>query len=384
MALELRLHRGLGDIAPADWDRLGGDRDPFLSHAFLRALETTACLEPYGWHPHHLVVHGADDRPLAAMPLYLKTNSYGEFVFDWSWAGAYERQGIEYYPKLVSSIPYTPATGQRLLFVPDASERDALAGLLVQQAIDIAQRNALSGAHWLFTPPDQTELLHHQHGLMRRMGCQYHWHNHDYADFDAFLADFTAQKRKKLRRERRRAIEEGVTLHVLHGDEADAPTLDAFHRFYLDTFEKHMGIPTLSREFFHEVAAGLGRRFVLVMARHGGEWVAGAVNFRSDTTLYGRYWGCREAYHSLHFETCYYQGIDYCIAAGLQRFEPGAQGEHKISRGFLPTPTWSAHWIANEHMRPHLEIFCSREERMMQAQCAELRQHSPFRQALER
>jgi hypothetical protein len=382
MSLELRLHEGLSGIEAADWDRLGGDHDPFLSHAFLHALEATDCLEPYGWHPRHLVAHGPDGRPLAAMPLYVKTNSYGEFVFDWSWADAYARQGLDYYPKLVSSVPYTPSTGRRLLLAPDAPDPDALTGMLVQQALSIARDNKLSGMHWLFTPPEQTERLL-QHGLMRRMGCQYHWHNRGYADFDAFLADFSAHKRKKLRRERRRVVEDKVTLHTLHGDEAGEGEIDAFHRFYLDTFERHMGLPTLSREFFHSVAAGLGRRFILVMAEHDGEWVAGAVNFRSDEALYGRYWGCRDAFHSLHFEACYYQGIEYCIEHGLQSFEPGAQGEHKISRGFLPTPTWSAHWIADEGMRPHLETFCRREEQMMRAQCAELHAHSPFKAELD-
>lgn len=382
MSLELRLHEGLGEIAAADWDRLGGDRDPFLSHAFLRALEETDCLEPYGWYPRHLVVHGHDDRPAAALPLYVKSNSYGEFVFDWSWADAYARQGLEYYPKLVSGVPYTPATGRRLLLAPDVADPDSLANLLIRQAVALARDNGLSGMHWLFTPAEQTELLVDR-GLMRRMGCQYHWRNRGYADFDEFLADFSSHKRKKLRRERRRVIEDGVALRTLHGDEASDADLDAFHRFYLDTFERHMGIPTLSREFFHRVARGLGKRFLLVMAEHEGDWVAGAVNFRSDETLYGRYWGCQDAFHSLHFETCYYQGIDYCIEHGLSSFEPGAQGEHKISRGFLPTPTWSAHWIADEGMRPHLEGFCQREEQMMLAQCAELKTHSPFRADVE-
>ena len=382
MSLELRLHEGLSGIEAADWDRLGGDRDPFLSHAFLHALETTDCLEPYGWHPRHLVAHDTDGRPLAAIPLYVKTNSYGEFVFDWSWADAYARQGLDYYPKLVSSVPYTPSTGRRLLLAPDAPDPEALSGILVQQALSIARDNGLSGMHWLFTPGAETERLQ-QHGLMRRMGCQYHWRNRGYVDFDGFLAEFSAHKRKKLRRERRRVVEDRVTLHTLHGDEAGEGDIDAFHRFYLDTFERHMGLPTLSREFFHSVAAGLGRRFILVMAEYDGEWVAGAVNFRSDEALYGRYWGCRDAFHSLHFETCYYQGIEYCIEHGLQSFEPGAQGEHKISRGFLPTPTWSAHWIADENMRPHLETFCRREEQMMRAQCAELHSHSPFKAELD-
>ncbi|OBS10887.1 GNAT family N-acetyltransferase [Acidihalobacter prosperus] len=377
MALEVSIHQGLGEIAPEAWDALGGARDPFLSHAFLHALENTECLQPYGWHPHHLLVHD-DGRLVAATPLYAKTNSYGEFVFDWSWAGAYERNGLSYYPKLVAAVPYTPATGRRLLIAPDAPQPEALVDLMIEQTIEFARRNGLSGAHWLFTQEDETERLQH-HGLMRRLGCQYHWENRGYGSFDDFVGTFSSRKRKKVNRERRRVSEQGVTLHVLHGDEVDETLIATFHDFYLNTFERHMGVPTLTLDFFRKIAHSLGRRFVLVMARRGGEWIAGAVNFRGDDTLYGRYWGCRETIEDLHFEACYYQGIDYCIAEGLQRFEPGAQGEHKIARGFLPTRTWSAHWIADAGFRPHLEAFCRREETAMSRECESLMSLSPYR-----
>ncbi|AOV17054.1 GNAT family N-acetyltransferase [Acidihalobacter aeolianus] len=384
MALEISIQQGLGDVDADAWDALGGDRNPFLSHAFLHALETTDCLQPYGWHPYHLLVRDTDDggRLLAATPLYAKTNSYGEFVFDWAWAGAYERNGKNYYPKLVSSIPYTPATGSRLLVRLDAPNPDALADLMIAQTIEFARNNHLSGMHWLFTPETETERLG-SHGLMRRLGCQYHWENRGYADFADFLAAFSSRKRKKVQRERRRVAEQGVSLHVLHGDELDDDIIEAFHGFYLNTFERHMGVPTLGLDFFRTVARALGPRFVLVMARRDGEWLAGAVNFRGADTLYGRYWGCRETVEDLHFEACYYQGIDYCIAEGLSRFEPGAQGEHKIARGFLPTRTWSAHWIADPEFRVQLERFCRHEQSLMERECTELMAHSPYRDTPE-
>lgn len=377
VAFEISIGKGLGDITPEAWDILGGDRDPFLSHAFLRTLETTHCLEPYGWYPHHLLVHDGTQL-VAATPLYAKTNSYGEFVFDWAWAGAYERSGLPYYPKLVAAVPYTPASGHRLLISPDVDQPEALSDLMITQTLKFARDNQLSGVHWLFTPLDETEHLR-QHGLMRRLGCQYHWQNQGYRDFNEFLSTFSSRKRKKVNRERRRVVEQGISLHIFHGDELDDEMIERFHAFYLNTFEKHMGIPTLTLDFFREVAHRLGHRFVLMMGRQGDEWIAGAVCFRGMDTLFGRYWGCSRTLEDLHFEICYYQGIEYCIAEGLQRFEPGAQGEHKISRGFLPTRTWSAHWIANDQFRPHLEVFCRREERAMEKECASLMALSPFR-----
>lgn len=377
MALKIGFKKGLGEIMPMAWDALGGDHDPFLSHAFLHALETTGCLEPYGWYPHHLLIY-EDHHLLAATPLYVKTNSYGEFVFDWSWASAYERSGLSYYPKLVAAVPYTPVTGRRFLIAPNVDNPTSLIDLMIAQTIRFAQDNQLSGVHWLFPSFHETECLS-RHGLMRRLGCQYHWQNQNYRDFDDFLSTFSSRKRKKVKRERRRVTEQGISLHVFHGNEINDELIRIFHGFYLNTFERHMGIPTLSLDFFRQVAQGLGRRFVLVMARQRNEWIAGAVNFKGTDTLYGRYWGCGKPLEDLHFETCYYQGIDYSIAEGLRRFEPGAQGEHKIARGFLPSRTWSSHWVANPEFRPHLEVFCRREEAAMTRECESLMALSPFR-----
>ncbi len=381
MALQVSIHEGLGTIEPHIWDSLGGSRDPFLSHAFLHALETTECLQPYGWYPYHILVH-EEGRLLAATPLYAKSNSYGEFVFDWAWADAYERQGLTYYPKLVSGIPYTPATGARLLIAPDASEPEELTNILIQQTIDFAHQNKLSSVHWLFTYKSENDKLCN-HGLMRRLGCQYHWENHGYRDFDEFLSTFSSRKRKNVKRERRRVTEQGISLHVLHGNELNEEIIETFHGFYLNTFERHWGIPTLSLAFFQQIARRLGDRFVLVMAKKNGDWIAGAANFRGIDTLYGRYWGCKESMENLHFEACYYAGIEYCIEQGLKRFEPGAQGEHKIPRGFLPTPTWSAHWIADPEFRRHLQRFCHQEEMAMEQECQALMALSPYREQQE-
>lgn len=377
-AVDIRIHESLDEIDPEAWDLLGGRDDPFLSHAFLAALERHGCLgETYGWYPRHLALYQGG-RLVGATPLYIKTNSYGEFVFDWSWAAAYRRYGLRYYPKLVAAPPYTPVTGRRLLVHPHVDPAPVKARL-IDEGIALARELGCSGVHWLFTDGQDTQALAAR-GLMLRQGCQYHWHNNGYRHFPHFLEAFSSRKRKKVNRERRRVAEQGVTLRILHGHEVSDALWSVFHAFYLDTFEKKAGIPTLSLEFFREVGRSLGGHVVLVLAEHGGEPVAGAINFRGRDALYGRYWGCARDFHSLHFEACYYQGIDYCIAHGLARFEPGAQGEHKIPRGFLPTPTWSAHWIAHEGFSAVLADFCRREQQAVRAQCRELFELSPYRE----
>ena len=374
--MEIRVHDSLEAIEPAAWDRLGGNSDPFLSHAFLVALERHGCLgEEYGWYPRHLAVYDGG-KLIGATPLYAKTNSYGEFVFDWSWASAYERYGLHYYPKLVAAVPYTPITGRRLLVAPGI-EPGPVQERLIDQAIELARDLNCSGMHWLFTDADDTARLRAR-GLPLRLGCQYHWHNNGYRDFEHFVDAFASRKRKKVLRERRRVAEQAVSLRTLHGHEVSAELWGVVHRYYVDTFEKKAGLPTLTLDFFKEVGRTLGERVVVVLAEHGGEPVAAAINFRSDRALYGRYWGCDQDFHSLHFEACYYQGLDYCIAHGLQTFEPGAQGEHKIGRGFLPTPTWSAHWIAEPAFARVIEDFCRREQRMMTEHCDQLFELSPF------
>lgn len=376
--MDIRVHQSLEDIDPPSWDRLGGHDNPFLSHAFLVALERHECVgERFGWYPRHLTVY-QNGQLVAATPLYAKTNSYGEFVFDWSWESAYRRYGLAYYPKLVSAVPYTPATGRRLLTAPDIDPAP-LRTRMIESAIELARSEGHTGVHWLFTDDADTRALK-DYGLMLRMGCQYHWHNDAYGDFDAFLAAFSSRKRKKVNRERRRVEEQDITLRTLLGHEISEELWTVFHRFYTDTFEKKAGIPTLDLGFFREIGRSLGERVVLVLAEHEGRPVAGAINFRGRNTLYGRYWGCDRDFHSLHFEACYYQGIDFCIEQGLEHFEPGAQGEHKISRGFLPTRTWSGHWIAETGFAQAIADFCTREEALMRDQCEELAALSPFRE----
>jgi predicted N-acyltransferase len=375
--LQLHICDDLGQVPAVDWDRLVGPRYPFLRHAFLAGLEQHDCLgERYGWLPRHLLLRDPDDRLVAAAPLYLKFNSYGEFVFDWAWADAYQRQGLAYYPKLVSASPYTPATGPKLLLAPDAPQGAAAA--LLQAAQRLAEQLEVSSLHWLFPPDAQKELMA-EAGLMVRTGCQFHWENRGYRDFDHYLSHFSSAKRKQVRRERRRVAEAGVSLRRLHGDEATAADWALFHRLYEDTFDRKGGIPTLSLEFFLSLAEKDPQSVLLVLAEHGGEPVAAAFNLVGSDALYGRHWGCRAQFHSLHFEACYYQGLDYCIERGLTRFEPGAQGEHKISRGFLPTPTWSAHWLAHPGFSAAVADFLQRETQGMAAYMAELREHSPFK-----
>lgn len=375
--MELRIVDALDDLPAADWDRLAGDANPFLSHAFLAALERHGCVgEHFGWRPRHLALYD-DGRLIGAVPLYLKDNSYGELVFDFAWADAYRRAGLRYYPKAVVAIPYTPATGPRLLLDPTADAERA-ADLLTGAAVALCGELGLSSLHWLFTDAADTERLRAR-GFLPRRGVQFHWHNPGYRDFDDFLDGFTAEKRKKLRRERRRVAEAGIELRIVHGHEADDALWRTVHAFYASTFERKSGIATLSLDFFREIGRTMGDRVVLVVAYADDRPVACAINLRGRQALYGRHWGCAAAYHSLHFEACYYQGIDYCIRHGLTLFEPGAQGEHKISRGFVPVSTWSAHWIADDRFRTAIADFLQREDRAMRDYVDDLRGHIPYR-----
>lgn len=377
--MELKIIPSIDVLGASEWNAVAGTDNPFLRHEFLAALERHHCVgEQYGWLPRHLLAFDDDGRLAGAVPLYLKDNSYGEFVFDWAWADAFQRNRIAYYPKAVVSIPYTPATGPRLLVRKDV-DRDRVAVALIKLARALMEQEQLSSLHWLFTNAADTTLLEQQ-GFMLRLGCQFHWHNKGYRDFEDYLAALNSRKRKNVRRERRHVQEANIDLRVVHGHEMTAEEWSVMHTFYRSTFEKKSGIPTLSQAFFAELSRTMGEQLVMVFAYHQGQAVAGAINFRSSDTLYGRHWGCREDFHSLHFEACYYQGIEYCIANGLQVFEPGAQGEHKISRGFLPTATWSAHWIQHEGFRSAITDFVRREQGGMQDYMETLYEQSPYRQ----
>lgn len=376
MAVNTGIISDLTRIDRRVWNALLPDSNPFLRHEFLAALETQGCLEQTGWTPNHLVVRDATGKLIGAMPAYLKTNSFGEFIFDWSWASAYERAGMDYYPKLVCAVPYTPATGPRLLTGDNADK--TVKHQLLQAGIDFAREHRLSSVHWLFPQGDDRQSLA-ANDLLLRLNYQYHWQNRAYTDFEHYLSFFRSRKRKQIRHERAVVHEAGIRMRLLHGDELDDQLWDIVYGFYQSTFMKKGNYPALTLSFFKALAATMGRNLVIILAEYKGNFVAGSICFRSDDTLYGRYWGCSREFKDLHFETCFYRGIEYCIAEGLQRFEPGAQGEHKITRGFLPVETWSAHWIGNNGFRRAIADFLVREQTALTEYRKELDAMSPFR-----
>jgi uncharacterized protein len=375
---DVRVVDRIGEVPADAWNALGVRAYPFLRHEFLAALEEHGCVgERYGWLPQHLVVRDGRGRMVGACPLYLKDNSYGEFVFDWSWADAYARNGLRYYPKLVSASPYTPATGPKLLVAED--QDDALADHLVDAATHLASSNGLSSVHWLFPPAAETARLENS-GQLVRHGCQFHWQNRGYADFEDFLASLTSGKRKNIRKERRKVIDAGIGFRWLDGASATETDWHIFHRFYESTFHRRGGIPTLSLDFFLALAENLPDGVLLVMAEHEAKPVAASFCLVGEDTLYGRHWGCDGYYDNLHFEACYYQGLEFAIRRGMRRFEPGAQGEHKVPRGFLPETTYSAHWIADERFRHAIGRFLEDEREGVAEYAREMRSRSPYRQ----
>ncbi len=376
MQLRIAQTSSLLDTDARAWNALAGD-NPFLKHEFLSALERSGCVGPRtAWQPSYLLAHDAAGL-VGALPLYLKYDSRGEFVFDWGWADAYERTGRAYYPKLVASVPFTPATGDRLLVRPGA-DTAAVARSLLTAARELAAEVDASSLHVLFPTEPERALLDGE-GFLSRKSCQFHWHNDGYADFDDFLGRFSSAKRKKARRERRRIAEAGIEFAQLRGDEPSRAEWDAIFEFYSRTFERRGRAPYLNREFFDDIARTMPENLVLVVARHGGTPIAVAICFRGAATLYGRYWGSLADFHSLHFETCYYQGIEYCIREGLEKFEPGTQGEHKISRGFTPSATWSCHWLRDRAFHAAVADFLARETPHVDAYMDELEEHVPYR-----
>jgi predicted N-acyltransferase len=376
MQLRLEQTPTLRDVAPEAWNALAGS-GPFLRHAFLSALERSGCVGPEtAWQPSYLLASDAEGL-VGAVPLYLKYDSRGEFVFDWGWADAYERTGRPYYPTLVAGVPFTPATGPRLLTRPGC-DTDAVATALARGARALALELGASSLHVLFPTEAERSLLDGE-GFLSRKGCQFHWHNDGYADFEDFLARFSSEKRKKARRERRRVAEAGVVFEHLRGDQPTRAEWDAIFAFYSRTFLRRGRAPYLNRAFFDEIARTAPESLVIVLARHHGTPIAAAICFRGADTLYGRYWGSAADFHSLHFETCYYQGIEYCIREGIRTFEPGTQGEHKIARGFTPQPTWSSHWLRDPKFHAAVADFLERETPHVDAYMDELDEHVPYR-----
>lgn len=360
--VEVLRDQQLADIDARQWDALVGDASPFLKHAFLLALEESgAVTAATGWQPSHLLLRDAEGL-LAALPLYLKSHSWGEYVFDWGWADAYRRYGHPYYPKLVSAVPFTPSPSPRLLVRSGvaADQRDALYGQVYQAVVDQAREREASSWHVLF-PPDMESASWQKHGMIRREAVQFHWFNQGYRDFDDFLARFSSRKRKNLRREREEVRRGGFGFVCLEGPMISDRDWDIFFRFYQNTYHVRGQEAYLSREFFARIGATMADDLFLIMAEKDGAYVAGALFFKSSHTLYGRYWGSQADYSNLHFETCYYQGIEYCLRHGLHRFDAGAQGEHKLRRGFEPVVTVSSHWIAEPAFRHAIENFCVEE-----------------------
>ncbi|MCP5191201.1 MAG: GNAT family N-acetyltransferase [Pseudomonadales bacterium] len=372
-----QLLAGADDLPEADWQALATAGDPFVSRAFLGAAERTgAAAEALGWQPMHLVLRDDANRISGLLPLYQRYNSFGDFSRDWDWAGAWRQAGMSYYPKLVTGVPFTPSPGPRLLSRVGEEAR----AQLVDAAKALVAEMKVSSWQCLFVEEGEKALLESA-GLLLRRGVQFHWLNRSYRDFADFLDGFSAEKRKKLKRERRGVQEAGLRIEVRYGDQIDAPLWEAIHRHYRDTFVRHGNHPAFSKAFFESVGASLGRQMVVFVAWNGETPVASAICYRDATTLHGRHWGADMACPGLHFELCYYSAIEYAIAQGLERFEPGAQGEHKLARGFEPQSTWSGYWIADGPMRLAVARFLVREDAAMVDYQAEMAARLPFRQA---
>jgi len=370
----------IASVQAQHWNALTGDANLFIQHDFLLALEQHNCLAPWGWHPQHCLLYD-EDTLIGACPAYLKDNSYGEFVFDWAWADAYQKHRLDYYPKLVCAIPFTPAQGPRLLARQNHLDSD---GKIIEQAmikkglvdalLAYSENKKLSSAHFLFCENDDITPLA-ESGLMQRYDYQFHWTNNNYRSFDDFLSRLTSKRRKNIKRERRKVAEGNVQIEVINGDQLNEEQWELLYAYYRVTFLKKSGAPTLTLDFFKAVAGKLRAFF----AYHEGRTVAAAICFEGKEKLYGRHWGCSDNYDSLHFEVCYYTGIEYCIEKQLQVFEPGAQGEHKIWRGFLPTRTRSAHWIASPDFKPAIADFLQREAAAMEEHGKLLMESSPYK-----
>lgn len=372
-----RVLSAINEVPADQWDECAGLSNPFVRHAFLNALEESGSVSAEtGWHPQHLVVNGDDGRIAACLPLYLKSHSYGEYIFDWGWAEAYERAGGSYYPKLQSAVPFTPATGPRMLVRNDTT--DDHYGVLIAAMVQLSRQHKVSSLHVTFPPRDQWEIMG-KAGFLLRTSKQFHWENRGYNTFDDFLAELSSRKRKTIKKERRQVIDQGVTLHTLTGSDLTESHWDAFYAYYTDTIDRKWGRPYLTREFFSILGESMSELAVLVLAEHGGRRVAGALNLRGSDTLFGRNWGCVEDFKYLHFEACYYQAIDFAIRHKLKWVEAGAQGPHKIQRGYLPQTVYSAHWIENESFRNAVERFVDQERREIEHEIDGLMGYSPFR-----
>jgi predicted N-acyltransferase len=379
--LKVTVSHSLAEVDPSDWDSLGEADHPFTRHAFLYGLEQHDCLEPFGWHPVYFLIY-QEETLAAALPCYIKTNSYGELVFDHAWAQAYQRSGLDYFPKLVTAIPYTPATGERFLvnqvLANDEGSRQNYRLALCSAAIQFCQQQKLSSWHILFARESVLRAFDNN-TIMMRSDIQFHWQNAGYQDFDEFLGALSSRKRKNIRKERLTAHQHGFEISMLNADQLEVEDWRKVHALYVGIYDRKHGTATLSADFFQHLGKALADNTLVVIARDQGNIVAASLFFRSDSHLYGRVWGCETYARDLHFECCYYQGIEYCISNQLQWFDPGAQGEHKLSRGFLPRKTWSGHWISQVEFHDAIANFLQQEHDYIEDYQAQLMQHSPYR-----
>jgi predicted N-acyltransferase len=386
-ARRARIVQSISEIDARAWNACANPGapiadNPFLEHAFLDALEKSgSATARTGWQPFHLVLEDAAGEILGVVPMYLKGHSRGEYVFDHAWADAWHRAGGSYYPKLQVSVPFTPATGRRLLARPDDDARDT-EQQLAAGCMEVARQTKVSSLHLTFLPEAQWRMLGDM-GLLLRIDQQFHWHNHGYSSFDEFLASLTSKKRKNLNRERREIAESDIEIDWLTGSDLREQHWDAFFEFYTDTGSRKWGSPYLTRRFFSLVSQAMADRILLILCRRGRRYIAGALNFIGSDTLYGRNWGCIEDHRFLHFETCYYQAIDFAISRGLAHVEAGAQGAHKVARGYLPQTTYSAHWIRDQGLRDAIARYLKDERRYVEADIDYIAAHTPFRADLE-
>ena len=374
--LNLHICTEIVTIDAAEWDAIAGKKNPFVSHAFLTALEIGGAVGGNsGWSAMHLLLRSEDGQLLGAMPHYLKHHSYGEYIFDHSWANAFERAGGTYYPKLLGAVPFTPASGPRLL-VRDG-RRDYKAAL-AKGALRLMKEYQLSSAHINFLPEQDAKLLA-KNGWLHRTGIQYHWYNQDFANFDAFLGSLSSRKRKNIRKERASIAASGITLLPLPGDTITKDHIDAFYRFYMSTIDRKWGGAYLTHEVFNQLHLTMADKMLLIMAKYNGQIIGGALNFIGEDALYGRNWGADLDIPYLHFEACYYQAIEFAIKHGLQRVEAGAQGFHKVQRGYLPVTTHSVHYIAHDGFREAVSRFLNSEKQGIEAEKNQISLNSPFK-----
>ena len=378
--MQLRSDFNIGAVSPTQWNSLSGSEFPFSEHAFLTALEESSCVgEESGWQPCHLTLW--DSQKLqGGLCLYEKNNSYGEYIFDWGWAKAYERHGLNYYPKLVSAIPFTPATGAKLLVHPDTDKENVRKKLLEGALVSMRDRQCTS-LHFLFITAEELPAFTAM-GFLIRHSFQFHWKNNNYRDFADFLTTLKGKRRKEILRERRQIEQQRINVEVLEGEAILPVHIQQMFLFYRSTTDKKWGQSYLSADFFQRLYATMRKRMVLILAYAEGECVAGTINFKKGDCLYGRYWGCNRNYRSLHFELCYYQPLEYAIRHGINLFEAGAQGEHKIQRGFLPELTYSSHWLEHPGFRNSVAKFLEDEKQAISRGIEEFSPHSPYRETV--